>query len=153
MREITHNPFILYFYTLFKRVDAILPQFLAKFCVIGVINTIIGYGTTFALLYLGHINYLISNSCGYLVGLVSSYLLNKHLNFRSDNPVTSEFPKFLLTFLVAYACNNAALITFVEVLHISKFVSILVAGGVYTGFFYLLSRFFVFRELKVKTQV
>lgn len=124
------------------------PVLFAKFCAIGVLNTCIGYSIIFFSLKILGLNYLLSNTLGYIVGLSISFSLNKYSNFKSKGAASSELPKFLLCFIVAFACNNLILIVCVEILYLPQVLSILVAGIIYTGIFYLLSRDVVFIKTK-----
>ena len=115
-----------------------------KFCLIGVINGVVGFSIILALIYLFNVNYLVSNLAGYICGLMTSFLLNKYVNFKSEGNVKVELPIFIGSFLIAYSINALVLYTIVELLHESKIIGLIVASATYTTLFYLSSRFFVF---------
>lgn len=62
---------------------------LFRFLLVGVVNTLVGYGVMFGLYNLaglhlwGDPGYWISSAANYLVGSVVSFFLNKHFTFRS----------------------------------------------------------------------
>jgi putative flippase GtrA len=115
-----------------------------KFCLIGVINGVVGFSIILALIYLINVNYLVSNLAGYICGLMTSFLLNKYVNFKSEGNVKVELPIFIGSFLIAYSINALVLYSIVELLHESKIIGLIVASATYTVLFYLSSRFFVF---------
>ena len=123
-----------------------IPVSFAKFCAIGIVNTCVGYSLIFFSLYILGLNYLVSNTIGYTVGLGVSFCLNKFTNFKSPDSIFNELPKFCLSFLLSYFMNNLTLILCVEFLHVSKIISIALAGGVYTVSFYFFSRYVVFTK-------
>ena len=115
-----------------------------KFCLIGVINGVVGFSVILSLIYLFNVNYLVSNLLGYICGLITSFLLNKYVNFKSEGNVRVELPVFIGSFLIAYSINAIVLYTMVELLLQPKILGLVVASGTYTVLFYLSSRFFVF---------
>jgi putative flippase GtrA len=115
-----------------------------KFCLIGVINGIVGFSLILSLMYIFNINYLISNLVGYIGGVTTSFILNKYVNFKSEGKLKVEFPIFIGSFLIAYIANALVLYSVVELLNESKIFGLIVASAVYTILFYLSSRFFVF---------
>ena len=122
-----------------------------KFCLIGVINTIVGFSITLSLIYIVGINYLISNFIGYVGGIITSFTLNKYLNFKSGGLIRVEFPIFILSFIIAYSVNTAVLFSLVEILHQNKIIGLIIAGAIYTVLFYLSSRFIIFQKTHTKT--
>ncbi len=131
-------------YTLSETRKFISSNTFIKFCLIGVINGIVGFSLILSLMYIFHVNYLISNLVGYIGGVSTSFILNKYINFKSEGKLKIEFPIFIGSFLIAYTANALVLYTVVELLHESKIIGLVVAGAVYTILFYLSSRFFVF---------
>lgn len=126
---------------LHKGLQTNLPQFL----LIGVLNTITGYSIIFFSLYILNLNYMISNSLGYCFGLILSFFLNKHCNFKSNNTHISEFSKFLLAFIVSFGVNSSILYLCVEGFSVSKPVAIIFAGISYSISFFVISKYFVFK--------
>jgi putative flippase GtrA len=131
-------------YTLSKIRKFISSNTFIKFCIIGVINGIVGFSIILCLIYIFNVNYLISSLFGYIGGITTSFILNKYVNFKSEGSLKVEFPLFIGSFIIAYAANALVLYSIVEILHEDKIIGLIVAAGVYTIVFYLTSRFFVF---------
>jgi putative flippase GtrA len=130
--------------TLFGIRNIVSSNTFIKFCLIGVINGIVGFSLILSLMYIFNVNYLISNLVGYIGGVTTSFILNKYVNFKSNGKLKIEFPIFIGSFLIAYIANALILYSMVELLNESKIIGLVVASAVYTILFYLSSRFFVF---------
>lgn len=109
----------------------------SRFALVGVLNGIIGLGTTYAAYNLLHINYRLSNVLGYTLGLINSFILNRKWTFQSRKDPKKEIVLFLLMFGVSYSLNLASVIASVEILHLDPNLAQLV--GI---FFYTSSNFF-----------
>jgi len=133
-------------YSLTKIHKYLLSSTFVKFCLIGVINGIVGFSIILSLIYIFNVNYLVSNFFGYLGGIITSFVLNKFLNFKSDGKIKVELPIFAGSFIIAYLINAAVLYSVVEIFHESKIIGLIVASASYTGFFYLASKFLVFSK-------
>jgi len=119
---------------------------LLRFAVVGVLNTAVGYLVIFACMYLLGMAPVPSNIVGYACGLVTSYTLNRSFTFRSDADKKREIVRFVTIFLIAYLANVGALVLLTEYAGVHKGWSQLIAGAVYTGLFFLLSKYYVFAE-------
>jgi putative flippase GtrA len=117
-----------------------------KFCLVGIINTIVGYSIIFILIYIFSVNYILSNTIGYIVGVTVSFTLNKYCNFKSPGSVNREFPVFLVCFIISYCFNVISLYAMVDILGLRKIVGLIISGLIYTITFYSLSRWIVFRK-------
>jgi putative flippase GtrA len=133
-------------FSLLKIREYIQSNTFIKFCLIGVINTIVGFSIIFSLLIIFGINYLISNFLGYIGGVIVSFILNKYVNFKSEGHIKFEFPVFFLSFIIAYSVDMLVLYSLVEYLHQSKIIGIIIASAVYTILFYLSARYIVFQK-------
>ena len=56
-----------------------------KFLLVGVINTLFGYGIMFGFYNLLGLDYWISSAANYFFGSTLSYFLNKHFTFRDTS--------------------------------------------------------------------
>jgi putative flippase GtrA len=119
-----------------------LPHFV-RYAGIGVINTVVGYGLIFTLMFFG-INPFLSNGISYAVGIIVSYILNRNFNFRSEKSTRETFPKFVGVLLIAYLLNLAALFVSLTILHINKYIAQLIAGVFYTLFGFYGNRYITF---------
>lgn len=121
----------------------IIDKKLVKYLCVGILNTIVGFGIIFGLMFF-RVNPEISNLIGYAIGLIFSYVMNKFFTFESKNRSKKEFIKFILAMLAAYILNFITLKICLG-LGINPYFSQIISGGVYTVSGYLLSRFWVFK--------
>lgn len=117
---------------------------LSRFVLVGALNTLLGYAVIFGCMYIGGFSPELSNLAGYGVGLTTSYLLNRSFTFASRQRVGHEAVRFFAVFLAAYAVNFATLLVLVRLAGVHPGVSQILAGIVYVGAFYLMSKHFVF---------
>lgn len=73
-----------------------------RFLIVGVINTLIGVGSTFLLLHLVGLNYWWSTFIGNSIGILVSFSLNRSFTFRDSNQIWKTFPRFLAVTLLSY---------------------------------------------------
>ena len=106
----------------------------------------VGNFVIFGCMYLAKISPEISNVAGYAVGLIFSYVLNKNYTFGSVQSKRGEILRFLTVFAFAYALSFISLLIFIHKLNIHESVSQILAGIVYTVMFYILNKFYVFRD-------
>ena len=80
---------------------------LARFVLVGLANTAIGYGLILGWLRLGMGDYA-ANVTGFAMGLPISYGLHRHLTFRARHRATlNEALRYGTAFLIAYGANLA----------------------------------------------
>ncbi|MEM3886806.1 MAG: GtrA family protein [Candidatus Methanomethylicia archaeon] len=115
-----------------------------KYLLVGLMNTIVGYGIIFSLMYIG-VSPEVSNIIGYAIGITVSYVLNKIYTFKSKAHPKKEFPKFIASLLAAYGLNFVTLIICVRILHINAYVSQIISGAVYTLSGFLFVKYFAFK--------
>lgn len=117
-----------------------------KYGLVGVVNTIIGYGI-FLICY-EWINFSpeSANAIGYAFGLCAAFILNKKFVFKKGKISFSLVVRFLLAFIIAFFFNQITLIALIT--HSSIWVEIaqIFAMAIYTIMFYLLSKYFVFGQ-------
>lgn len=109
----------------------------------GVVNTAVGVSAIVALTWLG-VNPFLSNAIGYLVGLISGYLLSRFYTFESRGAVGREGLRYVVAFAVAYAVNLGTLHVCLSVFPAYPVAGQLVGAFAYTATMYLISRVFVF---------
>lgn len=118
---------------------------LIRFFTVGALNTVVGFGTIFLLMYVG-MSVVVSNFIGYIIGITVSFFLNKKFTFRSNTNPLKEIPKFLLSLFISYLLNLMVVLTCVEILAINPYLSQILGGVAYTLSGYVLMRNFVFKE-------
>ncbi|MDE5629616.1 MAG: GtrA family protein [Muribaculaceae bacterium] len=108
-----------------------LVQFI-KYCLVGVLNTLITFGVIYLCKSLLEMNLYVSNALGYICGVINSFLCNKQWVFHSKGSYRREAVKFLVGFGVCYALQFAV----VWMLTQSQFGSLefLIFGIVLSGY-------------------
>ncbi|MBA1419956.1 MAG: GtrA family protein [Epsilonproteobacteria bacterium] len=121
-----------------------LRQFL-RYNLVGLINTVVGFGLIMLLMYMG-INAVLSNAIGYGIGAILSYFLNKHYTFTYKNDSMRVAIKFFAVLGVAYLLNYMVLMTLLAT--INPYIAQAVSAVVYTLSAFIMMKFLVFRNLK-----
>jgi len=89
-----------------------INQFI-KYSFVGVLNTVIGYGSFFVLV--SYVQYLIALGFAYVLSVTNSYLWNHNWVFR-HRISTVEFIKFNAVYVIAFTVNAGALVLCVDFL-------------------------------------
>ena len=116
---------------------------LGKYLLVGVVNTGVGFGAIFLLIFWGLLPEL-ANLLGYVIGILCSYTLNRTFTFQSKKK--GDFLPFILSMGIAYVLNLLAFVLFFRGIGINVYLSQILAGAVYTLGGFLLSKFFVWRN-------
>lgn len=95
-----------------------------RFIIAGVINTVVTYGLY--LLLLPFLGYLVAYSAAYAVGIVLSYGLNSVVVFRQPMSLRGLM-RFPMVYVVQYLFTATLLWLFVDVLGVTKELSLLAA--------------------------
>lgn len=131
-----------------------------RFLIVGVINTLVGYGVMFGLynglkLYAwGDTGYWLSTIGNYTVGSVVSFFLNKHFTFRSQEKGAKVVLRFVLNIAVcmalAYGIAKQAVVLLLAGTSLSQQLqgnlSMLAGSGLFVLLNYYGQRFFAFKE-------
>ncbi len=114
-----------------------------RYCLVGVINTIIGFGLVllFSLVFIPEL----ANSLGYGIGICISYVLNSYFTFRGKK---GSLARFFICALLAYGLNLFVLFLLYRVLGYEAIIAQVCAAATYTICSFLLSRYFAFRSFK-----
>jgi putative flippase GtrA len=123
LKYLINSIFMLNFHNLSQRIFHSFEQII-KFFLVGVLNTVVGYGVFFiSSLY---INYLLALIFSHIVGVIHSFIWNKYWVFRSSKNKIREFLKFYSVYGVMLLINIAMLYYFVSILNISPQISQLI---------------------------
>jgi putative flippase GtrA len=98
-----------------------------KFVLIGLFNTIVGYGLYAAGIYFLTLNYLVSSVLANSIAVVIAFLLHKFFTFRSKGDIKKEFARFLTVNLLMTLLNLGVLSLCKEILDIDAYMAGLVA--------------------------
>ncbi len=105
---------------------------MVKFGFVGVLNTIAGLGGFFILLNVFHIQYVVSNTIGYSLGFINSFLWNKFWTFKSGGFSRMEVVLFFIVFIICFSIESGMLIYLKESVKLDIFWSQIIAMVVYT---------------------
>lgn len=134
-----------------SKLSGLIDKKLAKFLVVGVINTLVGTAIMFGLYNLAHCSYWVSSAANYILTSVLSFFLNKYFTFQSREKSTGEVLRFAVNiavcYLLAYGIAKPLCLTALAGASaaVRDNVSMFVGMCLFTGFNYLGQRFFAFR--------
>lgn len=118
---------------------------IARFVLVGLVNTGIGYGIILSCLFLGVGDYA-ANAIGFALGMPLAHALHRRFTFRAATSVRrTEFAKFAVVFLVAYATNVAVVAVGRQLGYVDSPLIQLLAIITYAAVLYVLNRLVVFR--------
>ncbi len=102
----------------------------SKFSLIGILNTIVGFGSFIILL--SFFNYMLALIISHMIGVTHSYLWNKFWTFKSDKSPINEFIKFNSVYLVVFVVNAITLMFLVSGLNFDPRIGQLIALPIIT---------------------
>lgn len=118
----------------------------ARFCLVGVGNTVLSLATIFLLMYVG-VNYKLANLIGYIVGLINSYIWNRRWVFNSKSrEILKEALLFLSVFFVCYGLQYLFINILIASLSLNKYLAQFLGMAVYTTFNFALNKFITFKN-------
>lgn len=118
-----------------------------KFIIVGIINTIVGYGT-YSLLITLKINYIIANTISTIIGISCSYLLNKKITFN-DIKTTKETPiKFISVYALSYILGTISLTVLVKKCNVNEYIAGFINLFITTFISWFGHKYFSFKEEK-----
>lgn len=130
-----------------------------RFILVGVVNTLVGYGVMFGLYNLaglhtwGDAGYWVSSAANYIVGSVVSFFLNKHFTFRNREKGAGVVARFVVNisvcWLLAYGLAQPVMEKLLAGLGLTEQLqgnlTMLAGSGLFVVLNYLGQRFFAFR--------
>ena len=130
-----------------------------RFILVGIINTLVGYGVMFGLYNLaglhrlGDTGYWISSAANYVVGSIVSFFLNKHFTFRSREKGAKVVLRFAVNisvcYLLAYGLAKPAVAWLLGGMGLSRQLqgnlTMLAGSGLFVILNYFGQRFFAFK--------
>ena len=134
-----------------NKLRGLIDRRLAKFLLVGVINTLVGTAIMFGLYNLAHCSYWVSSAANYILTSILSFFLNKYFTFGSREKSVREVVRFAVNiaacYLLAYGMAKPLCIVVLAGASpvVRDNVSMLVGMFLFTGFNYLGQRFFAFR--------
>jgi putative flippase GtrA len=119
---------------------------LLRFAATGVLNTIVGLGTIYALKWFFTMADTPANAIGYMVGVVFSLVVNSRWTFRSRESLLTIAPRYLTVIAVAYLANLGCVHLLIKVMQVNSYLAQALGTVPYTAITYLTSRWWVFRR-------
>lgn len=119
---------------------------LVRFLLVGLVNTGVGLGTIWLLIWTAGWADIPANAAGYAVGLTCSFVLNRRWTFASDSPWWPALWRFLAVFAVAYGTNLLAVVVLRDAVQVDRYLAHALATVPYTIVFFVGSRYFAFRH-------
>lgn len=134
-----------------------------RFLFVGVLNTLVGYGSTFIMYLIFNIDFrnteaadpthvFICTLTGQILGMVNSYFFNKYFTFRSKKKSLAETVRFCIVCGVQYAVNYFGTLLTFNVLHWYKILSMLAVAVVSTLVSYFGHNLFTFGKYFYKNK-
>jgi putative flippase GtrA len=117
---------------------------LLRFLLVGVLNTLVGLATIWALIGIAGWGDFQANFTGYLAGLVCSFVLNRQWTFDHAGPWRPALLRFLIVFAVSYCVNWLAVLVLRDFFEVNRYLAHSLAMLPYTVTFFIGSRLFAF---------
>ncbi|MDD5615473.1 MAG: GtrA family protein [Candidatus Methanoperedens sp.] len=117
---------------------------ISRFIFVGILNTIVGYGAYFILLYL-NIYYMLALLISHIIGVTNSFIWNKKWTFQSEGNARREGIKFFSVYGIIFMMNLFILTFFVEGLKLTPQIGQVVALGICTMISYFGHKYWSFR--------
>lgn len=146
-----------------EKVNVLWHDKRVRFVFVGVLNTLVGYGSTF-IMYLifgidfrnteaaNEVHVLICTLTGQILGMINSYFFNKYFTFRSKKKSPAETVRFFIVCGVQYAVNYFGTLLTFNTLHWNKLLSMLVVAVVSTLVSYFGHNLFTFGKYFYKNK-
>lgn len=110
--------------------NAYASEQLLKFGLIGILNTILGYGLF--VVFLNWFNYFGALVFSHIIAVTHSYLWNKFWTFKSNKKPLQEFIKFNSIYILVFLINAITLFLLVDVFNFDPRVGQLLALPIIT---------------------
>jgi putative flippase GtrA len=117
-----------------------------KFCIVGVINTFLNYLIFLYLLLYLELDYKICGVCGFCIGGLVSFILNRRFTFKNKNFSFPQLSKFIFSQLLCVVIHTCILITCVAILNINSIIGQFFGLVVTTFVNFLFQKLWVFSK-------
>lgn len=135
-----------------KLIMAFFDRKFIIFCLVGVVNTLVGTAVMYGLYNLAHCGYWFSSAMNYVIGSIVSYFLNKRFTFKSSERSWQEIARFVINiavcWLIAYGLAKPLVRLIFSGLSEKANDNLAMLAGmvIFTGLNYLGQRFFTFKD-------
>lgn len=118
-----------------------------RFCVVGIINTIIDYGVYLFFSRSIGFFYLYANILAILVAMTFSFFANKYWTFGNfENKLKSQYAKFFLIGIVYFILYNSILYLSVNNLHIYDLLAKVIAIVIGLFWNFIANKYWTFKK-------
>lgn len=93
-----------------------------RFLIVGVINTIVGYGVFALGIYL-NLYYYLAYILSYIIGVINSYILNRKFTFKSTSKSYKEPIRFVMVYLTSFAVGSVFLYISIDLLNMNEYIA------------------------------
>jgi putative flippase GtrA len=122
-----------------------LPRQISVFALVGVVATLLHYGVLVALVEFAQSPPVMAALCGYVVGGIVSYGLNRRHTFASDRPHEEATWRFALVAFVGFCLTYGFMRLFVTRLGAPYLPAQMVTTGIVFFWSFLANRLWTFR--------
>ena len=85
-----------------RKIFKIFDMTAYKFILVGIFNTVLGFGIMVVLYNFLHFNYWFSSAMNYIVGSIASFFLNKYFTFQNKEKSYKQILFFIVNILFCY---------------------------------------------------
>jgi len=117
-----------------------------RYAVVGVIGTALHFGTLYALVEGLGMEPVSASAMGFLVALVSSYVLNRHWTFEHRSPAQGAFLRYTAVSIVGLALNTLIMFVGTHLLDFPYMLVQLTVVFVVPAVNYLANHLWAFRD-------
>jgi putative flippase GtrA len=126
---------------------------MAKFALVGTLNTSVDFALFLVLAYLFHLPAWLANTISYSTAVANSYWLNRTWTFRADGSSNwPEFVRFITVNGISFGASTITVIGLHQLLGISPFFAKVASIAIAMTVNYLGSRYWVFRMERSQKQ-
>ena len=136
-----------------KKFRSLFDEKMWKFLLVGVLNTIVGWGLQFLMYNLiAGMNELVASAVSYTLASVMSYFLNRYFTFKYRGKGYAVVLRFALNILVSWVIAYGLATPLIRYLlsaqskNVQGNITLLAGSCLFVGLNYLGQRFFAFRE-------
>ena len=95
-----------------------------RYCVVGVIGTIVHFATTIALVEIGRLDPVIASVIGFVAALLISFVLNRQWTFASRAAVTTSLARYMAVSVFGFLLNVAIMAAVTKWLGLSYLIGL-----------------------------
>lgn len=119
------------------------------YCLVGIVNTCIGFSIIFSLTFFGIIPEL-ANLLGYCLGIACSFFFNNAITFSEQNIKKIQgLLRFIIAMGISFFFNFCVLFVCHRLLEIDVYIAQALAGMTYALCGFILSKLFVWKEERI----